>query len=269
MMSKVMLKKFELYDKLFVVMVMGYLGRCVVQLVVCVVVVMFVVIVVVVVLVKFYDCMVFVDVYFMDCVQEIVLVRSVVLVFIFKDVIVLVMICMGYEIVVIGSNGFVCWVVCGFVGVMDWFECWNFKICVVGCDNLQVVCIVIEIVKFCIVMIFIGYFDVEVVVCIQVVLCSKKILLLVVGVMCYMMFKLFYLFDEGEYDMVYVMFYVLFKDGVDWGVNVIGLLVFGGNYWFYLFDYYVEVVVLFLLLVLLVGVGNWFDGMLMVMLGMQ
>ncbi|WP_426663515.1 hypothetical protein [Rhodanobacter aciditrophus] len=201
-----------------------------------------------------------VDAYLMDRAQEIALARSAAPAAIAKDATVLVLTRTGYATAVTGSNGFVCWVARSFSGAPDWPERWNPKIRAPGCDNPQAVRTVTRIAELRTALTLTGHSDAEIASRIQAALRSKQIPPLAPGAMCYMMSKSAYLTDDGGHDMAHVMFYVPFKDGADWGANLPGSPVFGGNYWYYTPGHQADAAALPPLSVLLVGVGTWSDG---------
>lgn len=201
-----------------------------------------------------------VDAYLMGRAQEIALARSAAPVAIAKDATVLVLTRTGYETAVRGSNGFVCWVARGFSGAPDWPERWNPKIRGPGCDNPQAARTVTRIAELRTALTLSGHTDAEIAERIQAALRSQQIPPLAPGAMCYMMSKSAYLTDEGSHDMAHLMFYLPFKDGTDWGANLPGSPVFGGNYWYYAPEHQAEAAALPPLSVLLVAVGTWSDG---------
>ena len=201
-----------------------------------------------------------VDAYLMDRAQEIALARSAAPAAIAKDATVLVLTRTGYETAVAGSNGVVCWVARSFSGAPDWPERWNPKIRAPGCDNPQAARTVTRIAELRTELTLTGHSDAEIASRIQAALRSKQIPPLAPGAMCYMMSKSAYLTDDGGHDMAHVMFYVPFKDGADWGANLPGSPVFGGNYWYYTPGHQADAAALPPLSVLLVGVGTWSDG---------
>ena len=75
-----------------------------------------------------YRSMAPIEAYLMDRGQEIALARSAAPSSISKDATILVMTRTGYETVVTGTNGFVCWVGRGFAGASDAPERWNPKV---------------------------------------------------------------------------------------------------------------------------------------------
>lgn len=200
------------------------------------------------------------DAYLMDRTQEIALARSAAPQAISKDATVLVLTRTGYEAAVTGRNGFVCWVARSFSGATDWPERWNPKIRAAGCDNPQAARTVTEIAKLRTAMTLTGHSDAEVAERIKAALRASKIPPLASGAMCYMMSKSSYLSDDGGHNMAHVMFYVPSKDGTDWGANVNGSPLFGGNYWFYSPEHQAEASAFPPLSVLLVGVSTWSDG---------
>lgn len=201
-----------------------------------------------------------VDAYLMDRAREIALARSAAPGSVSRDATVLVLTRTGYETAVTGTNGFVCWVARSFSGAPDWPERWNPKIRAAGCDNPQAARSVTPIARLRTAMTLAGRTDAEIARRIGAALRSGEIPPLEPGAMCYMMSKASYLSDDGGHDMAHVMFYVPFRDGADWGANVPGSPVFGGNYWFYAADHQAEAARLPPLSVLLVGVATWSDG---------
>jgi hypothetical protein len=201
-----------------------------------------------------------VNAYLMDRAQEIALARSAAPEAVSRDATVLVMTRTGYETAVTGSNGFVCWVARGFAGATDWPERWNPKIRAAGCDNPQAARSVTPIAKLRTAMTLAGRTDADIAERIKDALRTGEIPPLAPGAMCYMMSKSAYLSDDGGHDMAHVMFYVPFKDGVDWGANVVGSPIFGGSYWFYTTGHQAEAASLPPLSVFLVGVATWSDG---------
>jgi hypothetical protein len=201
-----------------------------------------------------------VEAYLMDRAQEIALARSAAPDSIAKDATVLVLTRSGYETAVTGSNGFVCMVDRGFSGAPDWPERWNAKIRAPECLNPAAARTVAPFSKLRTAMTLAGSSDVEIIARIRAALRSGEIPPLAPGAMCYMMSKSAYLQDEGAHAMAHVMFFVPFKDGGEWGANLPGSPVMGGNYWFFSPDHAADATVLPPLSVLIVGVSTWSDG---------
>lgn len=201
-----------------------------------------------------------VEAYLMDRAQEIALARSAAPASISKDATVLVLSRTGYETAVAGSNGFVCMVDRGFSGAPDWPERWNAKIRAPECLNPEAARSVAPFAKLRTAMTLAGRSDTEILTRIRAALRSGEIPPLAPGAMCYMMSKSAYLQDEGEHAMAHVMFFVPFKDGSDWGANLPGSPVMGGNYWFFTTDHAADAASLPPLSVLIVAVSTWSDG---------
>lgn len=207
-----------------------------------------------------YPKMVPVDAYLMDRAEEIALARSAAPASISKDATILVMTRTGYETAVEGANGFVCWVGRSFSGASDWDERWNPKVRAAGCDNPQSARSMTPIAKLRTAMVLAGKSDAEIIDRIKTALRTKEIPPLEAGAMCYMMSKTSYLTDMGGHSMAHVMFFIPSKDGANWGANMAGSPVMGGNYWFFLPEHAAEAAILPPLSVLIVGTTTWSDG---------
>jgi len=201
-----------------------------------------------------------VDAYLMDRAQEIALARSAAPDSISKDATILVLTRTGYETAVTGTNGFVCMVARGFSGAPDWPERWNPKIRAAECENPEAARSIAPIATLRTAMTLAGRSDAAIMARIRTALRSGEIPALQAGAMSYMMSRSSYLSDDGDHDMAHVMFFVPFKDGSDWGANLAGSPVFGGNYWFATPGHEADAAGLPALSVLLVGSCTWADG---------
>lgn len=201
-----------------------------------------------------------IDAYLTDRAQEIALARSAAPESISKDATILVLTRTGYETAVKGTNGFVCMVHRGFSGAPDWPERWNPKVRAAECLNPQAARSVAPFAKLRTKMTLAGRTDAEIVDRIRAALRSKEIPPLEPGAISYMMSKSSYLQDGEVHDMAHVMFFIPFKDGTNWGANLPGSPIMGGNYWFFTTDHEAEKASLPPLSVLIVGVSTWSDG---------
>ena len=207
-----------------------------------------------------YPRMAKVDAYLMDRAQEIALARSAAPSSISKDATVLVMTRSGYETASKGTNGFVCMVHRGFSGAPDWPERWNPKIRAAECVNPEAARSVTPIAVLRTRMTLAGHTDAEILERIKLALRTREIPPLEPGALSYMMSKSSYLQDGDVQDMAHVMFFVPFKDGADWGANLPGSPVMGGNYWFFTPEHDADKAGLPPLSVLILGVSTWSDG---------
>lgn len=206
------------------------------------------------------DHMAPIDAYLMDRNAEIALARSAAPASIAKDATVLVLTRTGYETAVKGSNGFVCYVGRGFGGAPDWPERWEPKIRAAACDNPPAVPTMTALLKLRTALTLAGKTDAQVMDRIKAALKSREIPPLGAGAMCYMMSKDAYLSAQGEHNMAHVMFYAPFKDGTNWGANLPGSPVMGGNYWYLLPGHEADIASLPPISVFLVATGTYSDG---------
>ncbi|WP_250625959.1 hypothetical protein [Pinirhizobacter soli] len=201
-----------------------------------------------------------VEAYLMDRTQEIALAKSAAPDSIAKDATVLVLTRTGYETAVKGTNGFVCYVGRGIGGAPDWPERWNPKIRAAACDNPPAVRSFTPLLTMRTAMTLTGHTDAQIMDRIKTALRTKEIPALEAGAMCYMMSKHSYLSAYGSHNMAHVMFYVPFADGKNWGANLPGSPVIGGNYWFLTPGHEAEAATLPPLSVYLVATSTWSDG---------
>lgn len=198
--------------------------------------------------------------YLMDRAAEIRLARSAAPPSISKDASVLVLTKTGYETAVKGSNGFVCYVARGFSGAPDWPERWDPKILAAACDNPPAVPTMTALLKLRTALTLAGKTDDQVMERIKAALHSKEIPPLAAGAMCYMMSKDAYLSAQGEHNMAHIMFYTPFKDGTDWGANLPGSPLVGGNYWYLMPGHEAEAAKLPPISVFLLATSTYSDG---------
>lgn len=201
-----------------------------------------------------------VDAYLMDRAAEISLAKSAAPPAIARDATVLVLTRTGYETVVKGTNGFVCYVGRGFGGAPDWPERWDPKILAAACDNPPAARTMTPLLKLRTALTLAGKTDAEVMDRIKAALRTKEIPPLGAGAMCYMMSKQAYLSAQGEHNMAHVMFYVPVKDGTSWGANLPGSPVMGGNYWYLMPGHEAEAAALPPISVFLVATSTYSDG---------
>jgi hypothetical protein len=201
-----------------------------------------------------------VSAYLMDRAEEIALARSAAPDAISNNATILVLTRTGYETAVVGKNGFVCLVERGFSGAPDWPERWNPKIRAAGCLNPQAARSIAPIDRLRTTLTLAGRSDAEILDRIKLALATKEIPPLEPGAMCYMMSKASYRTENGAHVMAHVMFYLPFKDGADWGANVSGSPIMGGNYWFFMQGHENDAVALPPVSVLLLGTATWSDG---------
>jgi len=207
-----------------------------------------------------YPRMASVEAYLMDRAQEIALAKSAAPASISGKATILVLTRTGYETAIAGTNGFVCMVARSFSSAPDWPERWNPKIRAAECENPQAARSIAPIAKLRTAMTLAGKTDAEILDRIKTALRTKEIPPLEPGAMSFMMSKSAYLSDDGDHDMAHVMFFVPFKDGSDWGANLPGSPVLGGNYWFAMPGHEADATALPALSVLLVGSCTWSDG---------
>ncbi len=207
-----------------------------------------------------YPSMAPIEAYLMDRGQEIALARSAAPSSISKDATILVMTRTGYETVVTGTNGFVCWVGRGFAGASDAAERWNPKIRAADCSNPQAARSVVPFAKLRTAMVLAGRTTAEIIARMKTALRTGEIPPLESGAMSYMMSKSSYLTDFGDHDMPHLMFFVAVKHAADWGANAPDTPVIGGNYWFFTPGHEAEAAGLPVVSVFLAGVATWSDG---------
>ncbi|QWT19506.1 hypothetical protein KPL74_17380 [Bacillus sp. NP157] len=201
-----------------------------------------------------------IDAYLMSRADEIALAKSAAPPSVSDHATVLVMTRTGYETASTGTNGFVCLVERGFAGAPDWNERWNPKIRAPACLNPQAVQSILPIDTLRTQMTLAGKSDAEIWTSIKAKLHGKAIPSLASGAMCFMMSRGAYLTDMGEHHMAHVMFYMPFKEGAEWGANLDGSPVMGGNYWFFAPEHAKDAAALPPVSVLLVGTSTWSDG---------
>ena len=199
--------------------------------------------------------------YLMDRTAEIELARSAAPDSISRDATVLVLGRHGYETAVQGKNGFVCLVGRGWGAAFDWAEFWNPKVRAADCMNPQAVRSILPIIRLRARMVMAGRSKPEMMSAVKVAFAHKRLPVLESGAMDYMMSKSSYLTDEGDHNMSHVMFYTRVKDGKDWGSGAAGSPVMSSPYWFFEPVERSQMKRLPPILVFLVAVPTWSDGM--------
>jgi hypothetical protein len=198
--------------------------------------------------------------YLMEKNAEIQLARSAAPDSISRDATVLVLGRQGYVTAVQGTNGFVCLVGRGWMGMFDWPEFWNPKVRAADCLNPQAARWVLPIAYLRTKMVMAGRSKAEIVSAVKAGFDNKQLPDLESGAMDYMMSKSSYLTDQGDHNLPHVMFYTALKDGKDWGAGAPGSPVMSAPYWFFSSKEPSQMKGLPPILVFLVAVADWSDG---------
>ena len=202
-----------------------------------------------------------VDQYLMaDRAAEIALARSAAPESISRDATVLVLGRKGYEKVVEGKNGFVCFVGRSWTGPFDWPEFWNPKVRAADCLNPQAARSLVPIFYLRARLAMAGRSKAEMLSALRAAYENRQLPGLENGAMDYMMSKSSYLTDQGGHNMPHLMFDTLVKDGKDWGSGANGSPVMSSPYWFVSPGEHPEMKGLPAILVFLVATPNWSDG---------
>lgn len=198
--------------------------------------------------------------YLMEKNAEIQLARSAAPDSISRDATILVLGRQGYETAIEGTNGFVCMVARGWMGMFDWPEFWSPKVRAADCMNPQAARSMVPIVSLRARMVMAGRSKAEMVSALKIAYEKRQLPGLESGAMDYMMSKSAYLTDEGGHNMPHLMFYTPFKDGKDWGSGAAGSPVMSSPYWFFSAKEPSEAKGLPPITVFLIPVGDWSDG---------
>ncbi|HTQ15560.1 MAG TPA: hypothetical protein VMH86_16950 [Rhizomicrobium sp.] len=198
--------------------------------------------------------------YMMDRNAEIALARSAAPDAISRDATVLVLGPHGYEIAVQGTNGFVCMVERGWVGVLDWPERWNPKIRGADCLNPPAARSILPMAELRTDMFLAGHTTAEVVAKIRDSLAKSALPQLEPGAMSYMMSKDSYLTDSGNHNGPHLMFFMPIAGASAWGAGLPGSPVNSVSYWFDDAARSPDAYGLPAIRIFTVGVDKWSDG---------
>ena len=207
-----------------------------------------------------YPTMAPVEQYLMDRDAEIALARSAAPDAISHDASVIVLTRHGYETAVEGTNGWVCWVGRGWMGMFDHPEFWNPKVRAAECINPPAVRSVLPYAYKRAELILAGHSKPEVIAAIKAAIDKKELPALEPGTVSYMMSKDSYLSDYGGHNAPHMMFYQTVKDDAAWGANLTNSPVLAVNYWYISAEGYPQLKSFPPLSVFLVGVTKWSDG---------
>ena len=198
--------------------------------------------------------------YLMDRDAEIALARSAAPDAISHDASVIVLTRHGYETVVEGKNGWVCWVGRGWMGKFDHPEFWNPKVRAAECINPPAVRSVLPYAYKRTELLLAGHSKQEVIAAIKAAIDKKELPALEQGTVSYMMSKDAYLSDYGGHNAPHMMFYETAKDGAAWGANLTNSPVLAVNYWYISAEADPQLKSFPPLSVFLIGVDKWSDG---------
>jgi len=198
--------------------------------------------------------------YLMDRDAEIALARSAAPDAISHDASVIVLTRHGYETVVEGKNGWVCWVGRAWMGMFDHPEFWNPKVRAAECINPPAVRSVLPYAYKRTELLLAGHSKQEVIAAIKAAIDKKELPALEQGTVSYMMSKDAYLSDYGGHNAPHMMFYETAKDGAAWGANLTNSPVLAVNYWYISAEADPQLKSFPPLSVFLVGVTKWSDG---------
>ena len=201
-----------------------------------------------------------VDQYLMEKSAEIQLARSAAPDSISRDATILVLGQQGYETAIEGKNGFVCWVARSWTAAFDWPEFWNPKVRAADCMNPQSARSIEPIALLRSRLVMAGRSKAEMLSALKTAYEKKELPDVESGAMDYMMSKSSYLTDEGVHNLPHLMWYTALADGKDWGAFAPGSPVMAAPYWFFSSKEPSQMQGLPLILVFLVGVGDWSDG---------
>jgi hypothetical protein len=207
-----------------------------------------------------YPMMAPVEQYLMDRDAEIALARSAAPEAISHDASVIVLTRHGYETVVEGKNGWVCWVGRGWMAMFDHPEFWNPKVRAADCLNPPAARTVLPYAYKRTELLLAGRSKQEVIAAIKAAIDKKELPALEPGTVSYMMSKSSYLSDYGDHNGPHLMFYESAKNDAAWGANVANSPVMAVNYWYMSAEAYPQLKNFPPLAVVLVGVGKWSDG---------
>jgi len=207
-----------------------------------------------------YPTMAPVEQYLMDRDAEIALARSAAPDAISHDASVIVLTRHGYETAVEGTNGWVCWVGRGWMGMFDHPEFWNPKVRAAECINPPAVRSVLPYAYKRAELILAGHSKPEVIAAIKAAIDKKELPAVEPGTVSYMMSKGSYLTDEDGHNFPHLMFYETAKDGAAWGANLTNSPFMAVNYWYIAADAYPQLQSFPPMSVFLIGAGKWSDG---------
>jgi len=198
--------------------------------------------------------------YLMDRDAEIALARSAAPDAISRDASVIVLNRHGYETVVQGKNGWVCWVGRGWMAMFDHPEFWNPKVRAADCLNPPAARSVLPYAYKRTELLLAGHSKPEVIAAIKSAIEKKELPALAQGTVSYMMSKSSYLTDSGGHNAPHLMFFQSAKDGAAWGANLTNSPVLAVNYWYISAETYPQLKSFPPLSVFLIGVDKWSDG---------
>lgn len=209
-----------------------------------------------------YPAMAPIDEYLMpDRESEVALARSAAPESISRDATILVLGRTGYDTAVVGTNGFVCMVERGWTGPFDWPEFWNPRIRAANCLNPQAARTILPIVDLRATMVLAGHSTAEIISALTEAFEDERFPHLGRDAMSYMMSKSAYLTDEGAHNLPHIMFYTHVTNSEDWGSGAADSPVLSSPYWFFSQKEEQQAKSLPWMLVFLVGISQWSDGM--------
>lgn len=198
--------------------------------------------------------------YLMDRDAEITLARSAAPEAISHDASVLVLTRHGYETVVAGKNGWVCWVGRSWMAMFDNPEFWNPKVRAADCVNPPAVRSILPYAYKRTELLLAGHSKQEVITAMKVAIDKKELPSLEQGTVSYMMSKSSYLTDNGDHNGPHLMFFQADKNDTAWGANLTNSPVLSVNYWYISAEAYPLLKTFPPLSVFLVVVDKWSDG---------
>lgn len=198
--------------------------------------------------------------YLMDRAEEIRLARSAAPDSISRDAAILVLGRQGYERVVEGRNGFVCFVGRSWLAGFDWPEFWNPKVRAPDCMNPQAARFLTPILSLRSRLVLAGRSREDVAAELRAAFQGGQLPALEPGALEYMMSREAWLTDQGGHNASHLMFLTSGVTPAEWGAGVAGSPVMAAPYWYFLPTPSSAQDGLPPITVFLVGVGTWSDG---------
>jgi len=207
-----------------------------------------------------YPAMAPLDQYLMPRDAEIALARSAAPDAISRDASVAVLTPRGYETVVQGNNGWVCWVGRSWLGMFDHPEFWNPKIRAADCSNPPAARSVLPYAYKRTQLVLAGLSKPEIIAALASAFAKNELPPLEPGTFSFMMSKRAYLTDSGAHNMPHLMFYASSNDVAAWGANLPNSPLMGVNCWSLSPDSYPQLKSFPPLSVFLIPAEKWSDG---------